>query len=111
MGKKISNIQIQARTKNAIRIANKIQKIIKDEYKVFDGDKYTPTLVEGIEIFHYDGYAAIFYAYTCPTHGDSRMLLFNGDPKYSEGIHLTIKEFNSEFEDWKVYKPTGMKIV
>lgn len=84
-----------ARWKNAVRIAEHINKLIKEGYLVYDEDH---TLIDRGFLITANRIVLIY---------DSRYSVeyFNNNKLFDDGLYTTIKEYNKLFEKWLYVPP------
>lgn len=91
-----------ARQENAYRIYSKINGLIKAGYTIIDDEKYK---IFGVEWKHDDRLGHRFFVKS----GNGVIRFFYGNPEYSEGLDISIKEFNEIFRGWKYVHPKNFK--
>jgi hypothetical protein len=92
--------QYEARWNNAVRIANKINELIKEGNIIFNDDSEP---CNGF-IIRKDG---IFQKVSA----NSSYIFFLKDKEFDNGYHTTIKEYNEQFKDWYYVNPKDYKSI
>lgn len=94
----------EARWRNALKIALRINDLIARGYVVRDEED---TLVLVMNITEVD--QTIYRVIDENPNRRIRELFFQGDKEYDHGAHTTITEFNARFHQWKVYHPSAAR--
>jgi hypothetical protein len=89
----------EARWKNALKIADRINNMIFNGYKVFnkDGDVQEAFIIEDNKIKQYDSFTGVMLGW------------FENDPDLDNGSNTPIKEYSAYFKDWTAVHPKYIK--
>jgi len=85
------------RWNNAVKVCSKINNLLSEGYKIFDEEN--KPVIYNIKIDEENKEILL------PLSENSNLILCDGNPEYDNGIHDTIKEFNSYFDKWTFINP------
>ena len=94
-----------ARIENAKKVASSIKELIDSGFMVVDDEG---SEIKDIKITN-DSAGNLETVVANYKDGSFNLILFEADKEYDHGMHTPIKEFNAQFDSWKVYHPLMVK--
>ena len=90
----------QARWNNAVRMAEKINRLLDAGYMVFDDGEHIEYrfIITNDEVI-------------LKISETSSIMYFIKDPELDNGMYTSIPEYNAQFKDWKYVAPKNIKSV